>query len=127
MLDRMLENSRDEAQNEVEVFLAKKLKKHEDENKQDEETKDSLTYIGEVFLPILDQVDTAGNKGVLLAEEMLGVDDDVRKKLLKDLGRGPVCNHHNPCKDECYQKVETMLIHGVSVAHLHNNSFPKAT
>ena len=56
----------------MDVFLDKKLKNQEDENKQDDETEDSLTYIGAVSLPILDQVDTAGNKEVLLAEEMLG-------------------------------------------------------
>ena len=41
---------------------------------------------------------------VLAEEELLGVDDNKRKKLPNDQDEGSVCHRHTPCKERCYQK-----------------------
>ena len=41
---------------------------------------------------------------VLAEEELLGVDDNKRKKLPNDQDEGSLCHRHTPCKERCYQK-----------------------
>ena len=89
----------------------------DDEMHNDNVTGEILTCTsGEDLHTTLVQVDTAemvetpSQLGLVLpVEELHGMEDDRRKELLKDLGRGPVCHHH-------------MLIHEVWVAHLHHDT-----